>query len=62
MGEDKGALWSKGITSTRSSDEYGGMDNEVGSGNPSRIQRVQLQGNKNRRELGIGVSREGAVV
>jgi len=54
MGKDKVALWCKGAASTRSSNDYGGVNNEVGGSNPCRGQRMQLQGNKNSGEQRTG--------
>ena len=34
MGESEEALWGKGITPKRSSDEHGRMDDEMGDGYP----------------------------
>jgi len=38
--KDKGALWGKGVTFMRSSNEYGGVDDKIGSSNPCRVQRM----------------------
>jgi len=37
MGEDERTLWGKRIASKRSSDEYGGVDNEIGGGDSCRM-------------------------
>jgi len=62
MGEDKVTLWGKGAASTRSSNGYGRVDDEMGGSNPCRVQRIRLQGNKNSGEQGTGFPEQRAVV
>jgi len=41
------ALWSERAAPMRSNNEYGEVNNEKGSSDPCRMQRMQLQENKN---------------
>jgi len=52
MGEDKATLWSKRTVYKGSGHEYGRVDNKIGGSNPGRVQRMQLQENKDSGEQG----------
>jgi len=62
MGKGEKAQWSKGAAPKGSGNVHGRVDYTQRSSNIYGVQRMQLQGDKDRGEQRTGISREGAVV
>ena len=62
MGKGEKAQWSKGAAPKGSSNMHGRVDHTQRSGDVRGVQRMRLQGDEDRRELGARVLEQGAVM